>query len=248
MKRPHFCLRLAAISLPLSLLSAQAASSDQPATANAPATASPAPTLTGLRVLHTVTDEVPRQFTRNQSLLLRAEAAPATPGEPARAYDVLAGAYPQETGEGKVALVKKDEGASLEGETYTYLRGVRPITITRRIRTYSPATELAVWCSDKTHKTDYVFAIEGETRVTLQSSTRTPGASQTLAQGYCTRVREGPGGAAEFFDKAPLKIEDLKAAPAGSEEHRMYQFYQHVLGYAKGAGLNTAAPPATSAP
>jgi len=248
MTRPRGAIWVLVPALCVTLLNADAPCGAQP-TSPAPTAPTPAaPTLPGLRALDKVTDEIPRQFTKNQSLLLRADLSSPGPEEPGRKFDVLAGAYPQASGGGKVSIVKIEAGALIEGETYSFLRGVRPITVTKRIRTYSPATELAVWCSDTVHKKDFVFAIEGETKVILRAATQDPGPSHALPQGYCIRVREGPGGVVEFQDKAPMKIEDLKNAPDGSEEHRMYLFYQHVLEFARGAGLEPVGSRAQSTP
>lgn len=214
----------------------------QPRPAPPAQSATPAP-LPGLRIIDSP-QPAPLTFAPLQSLLLTAERPAESPGEQAHAFRVLTGAYPQVTGGGKVSVIERGAAVLIEGETYTYLRGVRPITVTKRIRTYSPATEVVVWCSDKTHSKDFVFAAEGETTVVLRRDDQDPPPSQVLRQGYCTRVIHDKDGKPAFQDGSPIKIESLKDAPIDSEEYRMYLFFLQAHEYARLASLEPkAAPP-----
>lgn len=173
---------------------------------------------------------------RNEILLFSA-TGPATRGNLAKQeFDVLVGAYPQATGGGTLAVLNEDITASLAGEVYAYLKGVRPITVTKRIRTYSPATEVALWCRDGAYK-DFVFAYEGSTKVTIKNPSAGSPASMDVPQGYCVRVYGNASNTAYFKDTTPLLIESLKAS-SDPELVSMYEFYLNVYGYAAGAGLN----------
>ncbi|MBX3382501.1 MAG: hypothetical protein KF864_03230 [Phycisphaeraceae bacterium] len=182
---------------------------------------------------------------RNETLLLLAEGPKAADEDKRQRYKVLVGAYPQNTGSGTLTILNEDVKAQLDGDVYAYAKGVRPITVTKRIRTYSPATETAVWCRDSTNK-DFFFAFEGNTTVKLLKPKPSSPACMVVPQGYCVRVYgDGPNNTVYFKDDAPLKISDLDNS-GDAELKSMYKFYQTVYGFAVGAGLtptSAAAPP-----
>lgn len=184
-------------------------------------------------------------ISKNETLLLRAVGAEPKDGREKQAFDVLAGAYPQNSGSGTLTVLNDDVAARLDGEVYAYAKGVRPITVTKRIRTYSPGSELAVWCRDNARK-DYVFACEKSARVTLTNPRDTTESTMFLQQGYCVRVYSDEYTSKTYFaDPTPLKISDLGSS-GNPELKSMSKFYEDVYGFASGAGLNptsATAPP-----
>ncbi len=176
-------------------------------------------------------------ISRNETLLLRAEGARTKGDKERQAFNVLAGAYPQSSGSGTLTVLNNDVTARLDGEVYVYAKGVRPITVTKRIRTYSPGSELAVWCRDGVHR-DYVFACENSARVDLTEPREGSASSMFVPQGYCVRVYTVSVTRKTYFaDPAPLKISDLSSSN-DPELQSMYEFYKDVYGFASGAGLS----------